>query len=321
MVDNNQIIIEKGFNKFKIIFKSVAMKEVINQADIAAKNDVTTFINGESGVGKELIAQYIHNNSSRVNGPFITVNCSAVPETLFEGLFFGHEKGSFTSAINTQKGYFEQANNGTIFLDEITEIPFDMQAKLLRVIEDKYIIRIGGDKKIPIDVRILSASNKSPQSLIQEGKFRLDLYYRLVIWIIRIPPLRERKEDIKALTSYFLEKYCGNTKSMDLNAMDNFINYDWPGNIRELETCILRAILSTPETRVITEEDLQFDMMFDSKNKSEYKRIINAFNEANGNIKKATEILGCHRSTFYNRLKTFGISVTDFRTVNNGGYK
>jgi DNA-binding NtrC family response regulator len=213
----------------------IELRQIIKQV---APTDVTVLITGESGVGKEVVAKEIHRQSNRYNKPFVTVNCGAIPEGIIESELFGHVKGSFTGATETRKGYFEAANNGTIFLDEIGELPMQTQVKFLRVIENGEFIKVGGTKPETVNVRILAATNKNLEQLIESNSFREDLYYRLRSINIVIPPLRERKEDIKILFDYFVEQFCSrnniNYKGISDEAMQFIINYSWPGNVRQL---------------------------------------------------------------------------------------
>jgi transcriptional regulator with PAS, ATPase and Fis domain len=213
----------------------IELRQIIKQV---APTDVTVLITGESGVGKEVVAKEIHKQSKRSDKPFITVNCGAIPEGIIESELFGHVKGSFTGAVDTRKGYFEAANNGTIFLDEIGELPLQTQVKFLRVIENGEYIKVGGSKAEKVNVRILAATNKNLEQLIASNSFREDLYYRLRSINIYIPPLRERKEDIKILFEHFVNLFCSKNgieyKGISNEAMDFIINYNWPGNVRQL---------------------------------------------------------------------------------------
>ncbi len=226
-----------------------------------SNTDATVMILGESGTGKELIAKAIHKRSSRREMPFMTINCAAIPPHLLESELFGYEKGAFSGAYKSHKGKFEEANEGTIFLDEIGEMRLDLQAKLLRVLEEKKIERIGSNKKIKLDIRIICATNRNLEKLVSENKFRNDLYYRLNVVNINIPSLRERKEDIKLLTSHFLNKYSeeNNKRVFDIskNALDMLITYEWPGNIRELENLIYSIVIIKNESEnIINTNDL-----------------------------------------------------------------
>lgn len=242
-----------------IVIASKEMCDILERSLRIAKLDTTVLITGQSGTGKEIIADFIYNNSARKNGPFIKINCAAIPESLIESEFFGYEKGSFTGA-NTEgkKGFFEVANNGTLFLDEVGELPLSMQSKLLRAIQEREIMRVGGNKTIPIDVRIISATNRNLVKAMEEGKFREDLYYRLNVIPIEIPPLQHRKEDIRMLTLNFIEQYnkkYHESKTIEDEGIRVLMNYEWPGNIRQLKNIIERLIVTT-ESKTITENQV-----------------------------------------------------------------
>jgi len=234
----------------EMVIESQSMKNLIDMALRIAKLDATVLIQGESGTGKEIISKIIYKNSARSKGPIIKINCSAIPENLLESELFGYEKGAFTSAHSEGKiGLFELANHGTLFLDEIGELPLPLQAKLLRAIQEKEIMRIGGKKSIPIDVRIIAATNVNLQEAVKEGKFRADLFYRLNVVPLTIPPLRNRKEDIPGLVKHFIAKFnqkYKTNKELDKDAWPVLIEYDWPGNVRELENLIERIIVTQP---------------------------------------------------------------------------
>jgi PAS domain S-box-containing protein len=242
--------LEKVANQ-EIIVASHAMFNVMQLAKRLATVDSTVLITGESGVGKGLIAQLLHQNGNRKDAPLVTVNCGAIPENLIESELFGYERGAFTgSRSEGKKGLFEVAQGGTIFLDEISELPLNLQVKLLQVIQDREIIRVGAIKKIPIDVRIISATNQDLHKLVEEGRFREDLYYRLNVVPIHVPPLRERPEDIIPLIRKYLAKFnkrLNDHKQIDPDAMAVLLKYDWPGNIRELQNIVERLILTTRE--------------------------------------------------------------------------
>jgi PAS domain S-box-containing protein len=250
--------LEKVANQ-EIIVASHAMFNVMQLAKRLATVDSTVLITGESGVGKGLIAQLLHQNGNRKASPLVTVNCGAIPENLIESELFGYERGAFTgSRAEGKKGLFEVAHGGTIFLDEISELPLNLQVKLLQVIQDREIIRVGAIKKIPIDVRIISATNQDLHKLVEEGRFREDLYYRLNVVPIHVPPLRERPEDIIPLVRKYLAKFnkrLKDHKQIDPDAMAVLLKYDWPGNIRELQNIVERLILTTKEN-VISVENL-----------------------------------------------------------------
>jgi DNA-binding NtrC family response regulator len=256
-------ILQERFSFDQIVSASSQMEEVLNLVTRVAPTDTTVLIRGESGTGKELIAQAIHFHSQRANRPLVKVNCAALPETLLESELFGHEKGAFTGALNLRRGRFEEAEGGSIFLDEIGDISLSTQSKLLRVIQEKSLQRLGSNKTIQANCRILAATNRDLEKSIQEGTFREDLYYRLNVVPILIPPLRERKEDIPKLIEHFLEKFglkCHKPiKGLTREARDGLLKYNYPGNIRELENIIERAVVLTRH-EVIDEDDLPIQM-------------------------------------------------------------
>ncbi len=231
----------------KLIGNSTAMQQIFHQISIVARTDVPVFIQGESGTGKELIAQAIHDNSIRANRPFLKVNCSAIPETLFESTLFGHEKGAFTNALKMHKGLFEEAHTGTLLLDEISEIPITMQAKLLRVLQERVVTRVGNTRETPIDVRVVATSNRNIEELIEKDEFRSDLFFRLNVFPITVPSLRSRPDDIPLLVDHFLKKlqvkYEYELKEVEKETMNGLMQQPWPGNVRQLENLIERAIL------------------------------------------------------------------------------
>jgi Nif-specific regulatory protein len=253
---------ETGYHTF--IAKSPSILEKLDLIDSIAQSNSSVLILGESGVGKELFAEQIHLRSSRKNAPLVRVNCAALPDNLFESELFGHKKGAFTSASSDRKGRFEAANGGTIFLDEIGELSLSMQAKLLRVLQDKTFERVGDSSPIKVDVRILVATNRDIETMVKKGGFRNDLYYRINVFPLPIPPLRQRLEDIAELADFFLKKFMMETKKMfagfSPDAIKAMLAYPWPGNIRELENCIERACVLTPisedSPRFLRESDL-----------------------------------------------------------------
>ncbi len=244
-----------------IPFKNHKILEIYKIVHKIAPKDINVLITGESGSGKEVIAQTIHKLSNRKDKPFIAVNCAAIPENLFESEFFGHEKGAFTGAISSRKGKFELANKGTLFLDEVGEIPLHLQGKLLRALQEKVIEKVGSEKQIPVDVRIISATNKNLKEMVKNGKFREDLYYRLKVIEINLPPLRERKEDIPVFIDYFLNQFSEEPINISSEAKDLLIKYSYPGNIRELENIISRAV-ALCSNNIITPEDLPEEVRF-----------------------------------------------------------
>lgn len=241
------------------IATSPELEKALTIARKAAKTDVSVLLLGESGVGKELFANYVHKNSPRAKNPFVAINMAAIPENLLESELFGYEKGAFTDAIAEKKGYFEVANGGTLFLDEIGEMPMTLQAKLLRVIQERVMVRVGGTKEFPIDVRIVSATNADIKKSIKEGRFREDLYYRLNTIPIEIAPLRQRKEEILPICEVILErvtkKYGLQKRYFSQEAIESLMTYRWPGNIRELISVVERAVILS-DTEAISKEDL-----------------------------------------------------------------
>lgn len=240
-----------GEGERPIIGSEGGLRMVMEQVNRVARTEATVFIHGESGTGKELIARAVHVRSKRSEKPFIAINCGAIPLSLIENELFGHEKGAFTDAKEAQPGIFEQAEEGTLFLDEIGELPMDAQVKLLRVLEERKVTRIGGTKQIPVNVRIVAATNRNLEEEVKQGNFRLDLLYRLNVFTLELPPLRERKEDIPLLTDFFIRKHNEalnlSVKSITPAAMDKLCIYDWPGNIRDLENAIQSAMILSLE--------------------------------------------------------------------------
>lgn len=238
----------------ELIGNSVPIAELKQIVKQVAPTDVTVLITGESGVGKEVVAKLIHSSSKRKNHPFITVNCGAIPEGIIESELFGHEKGSFTGATDSRKGYFEAADGGTIFLDEIGELPLQTQVKFLRILENGEYMKVGGSKSEHVDVRVIAATNKNLEHQITINAFREDLYYRLRSINIYIPPLRERKEDTKLLFDYFVKQFCERNqihfKGISADAVDYIVNYDWPGNIRQLKNFVESIITLNPENSI-----------------------------------------------------------------------
>jgi len=245
--------------QYELVGSSRALRKVLEMARGVARTNSTVLLRGESGTGKELIARYIHRESNRADGPFVSLNCAAFPETLLESELFGYEKGAFTGAVSRKKGKFELAHGGTLFLDEVGDIPLTTQIKLLRVLQEREFIRLGGEEPIRIDVRIIAATNQNLEQLITEKRFREDFYYRLNVFPIVIPPLRERREDIPILAEHFVRIYAKEAKKhivgISREGVDSLLRYPWPGNVRELENVIERAIILA-EGPLIEEKDL-----------------------------------------------------------------
>jgi transcriptional regulator with PAS, ATPase and Fis domain len=277
-----------------------------------AATDVPVLITGESGTGKEVIAQNIHLYSSRKDFPFVAVNCSAIPPTLLESELFGYEKGAFTGASSSRAGYFEQANKGTLFLDEIGELNIDLQVKLLRVLQESQIRRLGGKKDINLDIRFIFATNADLKKLVEEGNFRADLFYRLKVAEIRIPPLRERKDDILPLAYHFLNKYTPDDLSKKFFITKEtekvLLNYSFPGNVRELENIIRSSVVIARDTGVIMPDDLNIEQEIRERNITK-KDILDALKKVNGNKTKAAKFLNIGRATLYRLLEKYNLEL------------
>lgn len=306
-----------------LIFKSSIMTDVLALARKYAVSDSTVLIIGESGTGKELIGQFLHSESSRKNGPIIKINCAAIPEHLFESELFGHVKGAFTDAVEDRVGKFELAHGGSIFLDEISEIPLSSQAKFLRLLQDKKIERVGGSTAISTDVRIIAATNKDLGALVEKGLFRKDLFYRLNVLPLTLPPLRRRREDLPLLIDYFLtrqSKKLQNKVTINGQAMDYLLRYDWPGNIRELENTIERAsILAQNFEIMLADLHLKTDTFDSADQKLDLKDAINQFKaiyirrilaENEWNQTKAASVLNIQRTYLSKLMKELEINST-----------
>ncbi len=325
---------------WRIIGSSKKIKDVLAKIQTVLESEVPVVIQGETGTGKELVVKAIHYRGPRSKQPLCTINCAAIPENLLESELMGHEKGAFTGAIQQQIGKLERANLGTLFLDEVTEMPLAMQAKILRVIEEQVFERVGGNKPIKTNVRIISASNKDMLGEVHSKSFREDLYYRINVFRIDIPPLRERKEDIPELVNVFINRF-GTLSGKKINKLDNpvmdkLMNYNWPGNIRQLQNSIRRAILITTNDTLLPEHfdfpdlgenDLRMVESLESGLStleaamrrgevlplSEVEEIFirRALNATDGNISAAAEKLGIGRSTIYRKMQELGINTED----------
>ena len=307
--------------RFTIITKNSDMNRLLKEAAEIADSQASIFIQGESGTGKELFARYIHRKSGRKDRQFVAVNCAALPETLLESELFGHEKGAFTGAMTKKKGKFELANHGTLLLDEISEMDFPLQSKLLRVLQEKEIDRVGGSGPIEVDVRVIATTNRDIERQMEEGKFREDLYYRLNVIPIHLPPLRERRDDIPLLANFFIEKYNRidnrNVKGLTKEAGDALMQMPWKGNVRELENVIERAVLMCKGEH-IEEEGLLLkgkNQIPDTPGYSyiptvplkemEKKAIFRALDQTNGNRTHAAELLGISVRTLRNKMNDY----------------
>ena len=307
--------VRRKFEYDRIIGKSKRMQEVFSLIEKVAASVSTVMIYGGSGTGKELVAKAIHYHSPRADKPFMPFNCGAIPETLVESELFGHTKGAFTGAVQAQRGLFEEAEGGTLFLDEISTIPLSTQVKLLRVLQEKEIMRVGSTERIKIDVRMIAATNENLEANVRSGRFREDLYYRLHVFPISLPDLKDRKEDIPLLAYHFLETYNKETKKglkgISIEAMNTLVEYDWPGNVRELENAIERAVIVaeqdylmpgdllknlSEEASVLVKKGARVHKSLDDI-KTEY--ILEILRETNGNKRMAAEILKVNPRTLY----------------------
>ncbi len=314
------------FDRRNIIGQSMGMERLLETVAQVAMSEATVLIHGESGTGKELIAGAVHYNSFRKAGPFVKINCAAITETLLESELFGHEKGAFTGADRKKEGKFIQASGGSLFLDEVSEMSLMMQVKLLRVLQEREITRVGGEQVVPIDVRLIVATNKDLMAMISAGQFREDLYYRLNVVNLNLPPLRERREDIPLLAQHFLEKFSElnrkSIKGFTPQTMDHLIRYDWPGNVRELMNTVERGVVlcrgdylddqvlpmlppvngraSLPEMAGIVSGDISLDAV-------EKAAILKALEAAGGNKSQTARQLGITRKTLHKKLKEYGV--------------
>ncbi len=328
----NEIKMLKGLLKerydFKnIVAKSEKMQRVRELVSRVAETDSTIFIYGESGTGKELIAKALHLASDRKDKPFVAINCAAIPETLLQSELFGHKKGSFTGAVRDSKGLFVQAHEGTIFLDEIGDMSLSIQAKFLRVLQEKQFYPIGSEKPVEVNVRVIVATNKDLEAELKEGRFREDLFYRIHVIPIYLPPLREREEDIPLLVEYLLKSFSQEmgkgVKRLTPAAMQKLMLYDWPGNVRELKNTIEYAVAMTQE-EAITEDlilpakgILQEPLIHLKEARENFERgyIIRLLELTKGNVSKASNLAGKYRADFYNLLKKYNLRPENFKKV------
>lgn len=315
-----------------MIARDPAMMRWIEMADKVAPSEANILITGESGTGKEVIARYIHGKSNRSKKPFVSVNCAAIPENLLESELFGHEKGAFTGAVARRVGKFEEANGGTLLLDEISEMDVRLQAKLLRAIQERVIDRVGGTSPVKVDIRIIATSNRDLMASCKKGEFREDLYYRLNVINLQLPSLRQRPKDIEALSQFFIDKFSDLNgvpkKTLSSSACQSLVNYAWPGNVRELENTIHRAVLLSSGTVIdvsdlfdeITQESLKVTVKSDVEKSLligrtvasvEKDLILNTLDHCSGNRTHAAHILGISIRTLRNKLKEYGDAPQD----------
>lgn len=321
--------LEKKYRFTNIVGNSNKMREVYQMISQVSRSNATVLIRGESGTGKELVANSIHYNSNRANQPFVKVNCAALPENLIESELFGHERGAFTGAVSQKKGKFELAHKGTIFLDEMGSVSPDVQVRLLRVLQEREFDRVGGHKTIKVDVRVVTATNKNLEKAVEDGSFRGDLYYRLNVFPIYMPPLRERKTDILLLADHFLEKYAKENEKdirrFSTPAIDMMMAYHWPGNVRELENCIERAVLLCEEGVVHTyhlpptlqtgleTDSLPSHSLEDAVAKLERDMLIDALKNTRGNVTQAATLLQTTVRKFSYKAKAYDIDYREYR--------
>jgi DNA-binding NtrC family response regulator len=319
--------IQSSYNFGEVIGQSPEMKDVMALVQKSAGSSTTVLIYGESGTGKELVARAIHYQSARRDRPFIKVNCAALTETLLESELFGHEKGAFTGAVKLRKGRFELADTGTLFLDEIGEISPSIQVKLLRVLQEQEFERVGGEMTLSVDTRVIAATNKDLKDLIEKGRFREDLYYRLHVIPITIPPLRERKEDIPLLLNFFVKKFETELGRRELTVSEDALNvlmgYDWPGNVRELENVVERAVVLAGSAELTADDfaglrakssalpvsfaDIEAMGLTEALEQFERVMIERALSKSNGGRADAAKLLGLKTSAFYYKLEKYGL--------------
>jgi len=304
----------------KMIGRSAAFRLAVDQATQVARSDVSVLLTGESGTGKELLAAHIHRESRCASGPFVKVNCAAIPTDLIESELFGHEKGAFTGAASMRRGRFELADGGTIFLDEVGDLHEASQAKLLRVLQDGEVQRVGGEQSIRVAVRVVSATNRRLDELVAEGRFRQDLFYRLSVVPIRIPALRERVDDVRDLAEYLLAEFCGRNnfrpKAIDADVFPVLERYHWPCNVRELRNLVERMAILAPGDRV-TAASIPMEIRLappprsglqDVRDTAERERIHQALDQTDWNVSAAARLLGAERTSLHKRIRALGLS-------------
>jgi len=319
-------LLEERYNFANIVARSEKMKRVLEMVSQIAKTESTVYIHGESGTGKELIAKAIHLTSERKNKPFIAINCAALPESLMESELFGHEKGAFTGAVRSTKGLFTQAHEGTLFLDEIGDMPLSIQAKLLRALQERQFYPIGSEKPVEVDVRVIVATQKDLEGHVKQGLFREDLFYRIHVIPIHLPPLRERREDIPPLIEHFLEKFSQQmkkeVKGVTPQAIQKLMLHEWPGNVRELENTVEYAVVMTQQDTITEDFLLQtkggiskepLKPLKEARDAYEKAYLIHLLEICEGNVSKAAKLAGKYRADFYDLLKKHNLKSEDFK--------
>jgi two-component system response regulator GlrR len=319
-------LLEERYDFTNIVARSEKMKKVLEMVSQIAKTESTVYIHGESGTGKELIAKAIHLASERKNKSFVAINCAALPETLMESELFGHEKGSFTGAVRSTRGLFTQAHQGTIFLDEIGDMPLSIQAKLLRALQERQFYPVGSEKPMEVDVRVIVATQKDLESHVKQGLFREDLFYRIHVIPIHLPPLRERKEDIPLLVEHFLKKFGEQmkkeVKGLTPQAMQKLMLHEWPGNVRELENTVEYAVAMTQKDTITEDFILQtkgtqpqepLKPLKEARDAYEKGYLIHLLEICEGNVSMASKLAGKYRADFYDLLKKHNLRSEDFK--------
>ena len=325
-----ETLLEENYGFSNIVARSEKMRSLLEEVSQIAKTESTVYIHGESGTGKELIAKAIHMASERKNKAFVAINCAALPEGLLESRLFGHEKGAFTGAVKSTKGLFTQAHEGTIFLDEIGDMPLGIQAMLLRVLQERQFYPVGSEKLVEVDVRVIVATNKDLEAMVKQGLFREDLFYRIHVIPVSLPPLRERKEDIPLLAEHFREKFSRQMnkgiKGLSPSAMQKMMLYDWPGNVRELENTLEYAVAITQQDIITEDLILQqtkgvvasspvLQPLKEARNAYEKNYLIQLLEICKGNISSAAKLAGKYRADFYDLLKKHDLKAEDFKKV------
>jgi two-component system nitrogen regulation response regulator NtrX len=332
LVEENRTLKASMAKEYEMVGTSPAIQNLKEQITIAAPTSGWVLITGENGTGKELVARAIHHYSKRNDKPFVEVNCAAIPEELIESELFGHEKGAFTGATTQRKGKFDQANEGTLFLDEIGDMSLKTQAKILRILQERKFERVGGNRTIEVDVRVIAATNKDLEKQIREGLFRQDLYYRLNVLPFHVPPLRERREDIPLMAKHFLAFFCSKesreTKTLEQDALEAMAAYNWPGNVRELKNIVERLVIMTPH-RSISLADLPQGIqqaeprshegkayipdsgvsLKQAREDFEKEFILQKLQENDGNISRTAEAIDMERSNLHRKIKSYGIEL------------